>query len=71
MKILTAGKTSSKRAALLVARELGLPAEGRCCKTQSHLRSSQRNIKAADGTIHLSWSRAPHSQSPTMPAILH
>lgn len=70
MKILSAGKTSAERAALSVARELGLPTDGRCPKNQDYHAVIEHNVGVADGTLVLTWSRTPHFWSPTMHAIL-
>ena len=70
MKILSAGRTSVERAALSVARELGLPTEGRCPINQDYHTAVEHNVSAADGTLVLTWSRTPRFWVPTMYAIL-
>lgn len=57
MKILAAGKTSSERAALSVARELGLDWGGQCRKGQDYHECVAANSAAADATIVLTRSR--------------
>lgn len=59
MKILAAGKTSSERAALSVARELGLDSRGQCRKGQDYHDCVAANSAKADATIVLTRSRYP------------
>jgi len=44
MKILAAGKTSTERAALSVARDLGLDSGGRCAKGQDYSEAITRTF---------------------------
>ena len=57
MKIVAAGKTSSERAALSVARELGLESEGQCRTGQEYHDCVSANSAQADATIVLTRSR--------------
>jgi hypothetical protein len=59
MKILAAGKTSSERAALSIARELGLDTGGRCRKGGDYHDCVSANSAAAEATIVLTRSRYP------------
>ncbi len=59
MKILSAGKTSSERAALSVARELGLEIGGRCLKSQDYHTCIAANCAASEATIILTKGQWP------------
>ncbi len=59
MKILAAGKTSSERAALSVAWELGFETGGQCRKGQNYHDCVAANSAQADATIVLTRSRWP------------
>ena len=59
MKILAAGKTSTERAVLSVARELGLEIGGRCLKGQNYHECVAANSANAEATIVLTRSRYP------------
>ena len=63
MKILAAGKTSVERAALSVARELGLDGGGRCAKGQDYRETVTRNATEAEATISLTRSRHPQMRT--------
>ncbi len=72
MRILTAGRTSSERAAVAVARELNIPCAGRCSVSTrtAYLRCIARNARSADGTVVVTRHRFPLLRSPVMLAIL-
>ena len=59
MKILAVGKTSTERAALSVARELGLETGGQCRRGQNYHDCVSANSAQADVTIVLTRSRWP------------
>jgi hypothetical protein len=59
MKILAAGKTSSERAALSIARELDLDMGGQCRKKQNYWEAVGLNTTEAQATISLTRSRYP------------
>jgi hypothetical protein len=63
MKILAAGKTSSERAALSVARELGLDTGGQCRKGQDYRETVTHNAAEAQATITLTRSRYPTART--------
>lgn len=72
IKILSAGQTSSERAAITVARELGIPCAGRCRAapgSAAYLRCITRNARCADGTIVVTRNRLPRMRSAVMLAI--
>ena len=71
MKILSAGQTSSERAAIAVARELNIPCSGLCRATTrtAYLRCIAWNASDADGTVVVTRSRLPRMRSPVMLAI--
>ena len=63
MKILAAGRTSTERAALSIARELGLDSGGRCLKGQDYRETITRSATEAQATISLTRSRHPQMRT--------
>ena len=63
MKILAAGKTSTERTALSVAREFGLETGGQCRKGQDYHDCVAANTAASEATIILTKSRWPQLQT--------
>jgi len=59
MKIIAAGRTSSERAALSVACELGIESGGQCCKGQDYHDCVAANSAVSEATIVLTRSRYP------------